>query len=184
MISILLSAADERGKVMILLMASTGMRVSALQDIKLKHLKNCIIDDQGTYIYQITVYVNSKKNKYFAFCTPECAKAIDNYILLRKRYGENIKQDSDGNWVPAASFLFVSQFNKDGNHLITNPKRILRRTFSRYIVVLLEQTGLRKRYRITEIDPSLKNGVEGINSYEKQVILLKTLCGYLPFLFS
>ena len=159
----LLNAADDRGRVMILLMASKGMRVGALQDIELKHLKRWIIDDQGTHIYQITVYANSKKNRYFSFCTPECAKSIDNYMLLRKRYGENIKQDPDGNWLHAESFLFVSQFNKDGNHLITNPKRITQRTFSRYIVVLLEQTGLRERYRITETEAYLKNAQRQLN---------------------
>ena len=93
MISTLLSAADERGKVMILLMASTGMRVGALQDIKSNILKKCIIDNQGTHIYQITVYANSKKDKFLTYCIPECAREIDNYMLLRKRYGENIKQD-------------------------------------------------------------------------------------------
>ena len=44
--------------------------------------------------------------------------------------------------------------------MITNPKRILRRTFSRYIVVLLEQVGLRERYRIMEIDAHLKNDAQ------------------------
>jgi integrase len=54
-ISNLLSVCDKRGKVAVLLMASTGMRVGALQDIKLKHLKRVNIDNQGTYVYQVTV---------------------------------------------------------------------------------------------------------------------------------
>ena len=35
----LLSICDDRGKAAVLLMASTGMRVGALPDLKLKHLK-------------------------------------------------------------------------------------------------------------------------------------------------
>ena len=38
-ISSLLSLCDERGKAIVLLMASTGMRVGALPSIKLKHLR-------------------------------------------------------------------------------------------------------------------------------------------------
>jgi integrase len=64
MISALLDAADDRGRVMVLLMASTGMRVGALQDIKLKHLKRWLIDDRGTHIYQTLVYANSKKYNF------------------------------------------------------------------------------------------------------------------------
>lgn len=84
-VSILLSVCDERGKAAVLLMASTGMRVGDLLDTKLKHLKRIDIDNQGTHIYQVMVYVNSPKEKYSTFCTPECAKAIDNYLNLRKR---------------------------------------------------------------------------------------------------
>lgn len=68
------------------------MKVGSLQDIELKHLKGWVIDNQDTHIYQITIYANPNKFKYETFCTPECAKAIYNYMLLRKRYGENIKR--------------------------------------------------------------------------------------------
>jgi hypothetical protein len=72
-ISNFLSVCDERGKVAVLLMASTGMGVGALQDIKLKHLKRINVDNQGTYVYRVTVYANFPKYKYTTFCTPECA---------------------------------------------------------------------------------------------------------------
>jgi integrase len=73
-ISNLLSVCDERGKVAVLLIASTGMRVGAFQDIKLKHLKRVNIKNQGTYVYQVTVYANIPKHKYTTFCTPECTR--------------------------------------------------------------------------------------------------------------
>ena len=62
-INTILSWVDERGKASVLLMASTGMRVGALPDIKLKHLRrwNISNDNSGSglaqYVYQITIYV-------------------------------------------------------------------------------------------------------------------------------
>ena len=93
-ISNLLSLCDERGKVIVLLMASTGMRVGALPEIKIKHLKRIKIDkNNNTYIYQIQVYANSKKYAYKTFCTPECAQAIDRYLEYRKKIDKSISFD-------------------------------------------------------------------------------------------
>ena len=83
-ISSLHSLCDERGKAIVLLMASTGMRVGALPWLKLKHLKRHDLED-GKYVYRIQVYATSRKDSYFTFCTPECAKAIDSYLFYRKR---------------------------------------------------------------------------------------------------
>jgi integrase len=107
-ISKLLSVCDKRGKVEVLLMASTGMRVGALPEIMLKHLKRVNIGNQGTYVYQITVYAKFPKYKYITFCTLECTKVIDEYFELRKRYGENINQDiKTGNWLPPEASLLI-----------------------------------------------------------------------------
>jgi integrase len=101
----ILSICDDRGKAAILLMASTGMRVGALPGLKLKHLKKYDIRNASSYcVYQITVYANSPNDRYTTFCTPEAAKAIDEYLDLRKRYGDNL---DDGN-----SYLFIKNFNK------------------------------------------------------------------------
>ncbi|MGN6630256.1 MAG: hypothetical protein ACTHKJ_10365, partial [Candidatus Nitrosocosmicus sp.] len=78
-ISDLLSLCDERGKVIVLLMASTGIRVGGIPELKLKHLKRCQIDN-NLHIYQIQVYASSKKYTYKTYCTPECAQAIDKYL--------------------------------------------------------------------------------------------------------
>jgi hypothetical protein len=64
-------------------MASTGMKVGALPDIKLKHLKKWIIDPYTKqHVYQIEVYSDSIKDKYITFCTPEAAKEVDEYLHL------------------------------------------------------------------------------------------------------
>ena len=83
----ILQYADERSKMAILLLSSTGMRIGALPSIKISDLER--IDK----VYKITVYAGDKE-EYLTFCTPECAKEIDAYIEYRKKRGETISKDS------------------------------------------------------------------------------------------
>jgi hypothetical protein len=68
-------------------MASTYMRVGAISGLRILDIKK--IDEFGLYL--IWVYSSSKKDRYYTFCTPECAKAIDDYLAYRKRSGEELK---------------------------------------------------------------------------------------------
>ena len=86
----LLDKADIRSKVILLLLASTGMRVGAIPGLKLSDIK--YIDEFGLYL--IWVYNNSRKDRYYTFCTPECADAIKAYLEYRERLGEQIKDSS------------------------------------------------------------------------------------------
>ena len=79
----LLDMADERIKTVIYILASSGIRIGALPSLRLKHLaKN-----------KLTIYENTNE-EYITFITPECKNAIQNYLGVRKRYGENITSDS------------------------------------------------------------------------------------------
>lgn len=62
----LLDIADERFRTIILILASTGIRIGALSLLKLKHLQDS----------KLTVYENTKE-EYITFITPECQKAVD-----------------------------------------------------------------------------------------------------------
>jgi len=83
----LLDIADLRMKVCILLMASAGLRLGSIPDLKIKHLKKM------QNIYRIIVYEGFNE-EYFTFCTPECAKAIDEYINYRARNGEKVTSEA------------------------------------------------------------------------------------------
>ncbi len=172
-INTILSWVDERGKASVLLMASTGMRVGALPDIKLKHLRRWNInnDNSGSglaqYVYQITVYANSPNHKYRTFCTPEAAKIIDEYLEFRKRHGDNIRRDPiTGNWLPGESSLFVRNFNTEQQMLLNlsiSAKfsiSIVPKTFTRAIIKALEQLGKRDRLKLVE--------EQGSTDYEKR----------------
>lgn len=95
-ISKLLNLSNIRLKVVVLLMASSGTRVGAINNLQIKHLHK-IADD----IYKITIYENST-DEYFSFCSSECSKAIENYLEYRKRNGEILTPES---------YLIVKQFN-------------------------------------------------------------------------
>jgi len=82
-ISKMLEIADSRLRVVILLLASSGMRIGAISLLKLKHVQN----------YQIIAYEKTKE-EYFTFMTPECKKAIDDYLDMRSRYGEKLGDNS------------------------------------------------------------------------------------------
>ncbi|MGA8564673.1 MAG: site-specific integrase, partial [Nitrososphaeraceae archaeon] len=88
-IQTLLNNSDLKLKVIILLMASAGLRLGTLPTLLVKHLEK--IDS----VYKINVYKGLKgKGKYYTFCTPECVTAIDSYLKFRERSGEKITGDS------------------------------------------------------------------------------------------
>ena len=83
-------ATDIRTKVIVLLLASSGIRLGAVAELKMKHLQKI----QDYNIYKITVYHNTRE-EYFTYCTPECASAIDNYLNYRQsKCSEKITDES------------------------------------------------------------------------------------------
>jgi integrase len=94
----LLDKADERMRVVILLLCSTGMRRGAIHELKVSDLK--WIDQYQ--IYEVTVY-RGFSEEYKTFCSLEGASAINSYLDFRRRYGEQITDDS---------YLIRKQFNR------------------------------------------------------------------------
>ena len=74
----ILEFSDQRLKTAFLVLASTGIRIGALQTVRIGDLER--IDN----LYKIIVY-RGDKEEYFTFTTPECAKAIDTYLDFRKK---------------------------------------------------------------------------------------------------
>jgi integrase len=105
----MLQIADLRTKAMVLLMASSGVRVGALHTMQIGDLTK--IEFQNSIVYTIQVYARTR-DKYLAFCTPECARAINEYLDYRRRFGEELKDKSP---------LFRKNFNKDDHFRINLP---------------------------------------------------------------
>jgi integrase len=83
----ILDVSDLRAKTIVLLMASSGIRIGALPDIKIRNLEKI------NNIYKITVYEGSN-SQYFTFCSPECTSYIDAYLDFRTINGEDLNKDS------------------------------------------------------------------------------------------
>jgi integrase len=78
---------DGRLRTIVLLMTSTGMRIGGLRELRCGDIRR--FDEFGLYL--IWVYNRYRKDRYFTFCTPECAAAIDAYLNYRRKFGEEIK---------------------------------------------------------------------------------------------
>lgn len=131
----LLEIADERMRVVILLSASTGIRIGAIPDLRLRNLEK--IND---YYYKIIVYENFKQ-EYFTFCSYECLRAIDQYLDFRKRYGEKLGRDS---------FLLREQFDVRNQTAIRKPMKTRPRTLAVKLMDLASRVGIRKKDQLLE----------------------------------
>jgi len=121
-ISKLLDIADERMRVVILLLASSGIRIGAFQHIRLRNLQDM----------KLTVYENDRE-EYFTFITPECNKAIDFYIDMRSRYGEKLNDDS---------YLIREQFDV---RCPAKPKSVERSALQYKLYDLCKRCGINKK---------------------------------------
>jgi integrase len=82
----ILSVCNLRNRAIVLIYCSTGIRLSALPPMKLRHIQ------KSGDIYKFTVYENDEE--YYSLCTPECAAAIDSYLQFRERYFEQLTPES------------------------------------------------------------------------------------------
>jgi site-specific recombinase XerD len=131
-IKLLVDRADLRNKAIILLMASSGMRIGAIPILRIKDLEP--IDKYS--LYQITVYKKSKA-KYITFCTPESRKVIDDYIKWRVSLGEEITSESP---------LFRKAFDRDDLLQVrNNPQPLSLNSMNWILNTLLHSTGVRIR---------------------------------------
>ncbi len=105
-ISKMLEIADERMRAVILILASSGIRVGAIPSLQVGNLQD----------KKLTVYENSNE-EYFTFVTPECQKAVESYLDMRIRYGEKIRSES---------YLIREQFDIRDPFQIRKPKQVTR----------------------------------------------------------
>ena len=132
------SAQDQRTKVMILLMCSTGICVGTFLSLRIRNL--IPIDKYG--IYQVVVYENTS-SQHYTFCSQECRKEIDNYIEFRKRNGETIRPESP---------LIREQFNTRNSLGSAKPRFVKYRLLTKMIEqVIYIDAGIRRRKKTTEI---------------------------------
>jgi integrase len=118
---------------MILLMASTGMRIGALHSLRIGDLTKLMnFGNQNSQIFKVQVYARTK-DRYYTFCTPECAKTIDEYLRYRIRCGEQLKDESP---------LFRKRFNKQDPFTINVPKFLSAGGVTRSFDEIIKRSGV------------------------------------------
>lgn len=121
----LLNVCDLRMKVAVLLLASSGMRVGALHTLKVSDLV------RKEDLYKINIYKGLRgKGKYFTFCTPECAKAIDTYLQFRERCGEKIGPNS-----PLLRKDFDTELQDARNHVYPCGDGAIRKSIDSHLIL-------------------------------------------------
>ena len=148
----MLDIADLRMKTIVFLMASTGMRIGAIPDLKLKHLEEIAKDK----VYKITVYGKSKE-EYYTFCSPECYFIIKSYLEYRGKSGELLDDES---------YLIREQFDiNDFEQIRKKSRKIALSTLKNNTMILVRKSG------VTEInhnyDHGLRNDVPMSHGFRK-----------------
>jgi len=130
----LVDVAQLRDKCCILLMASAGLRRGALEYLRIRDITK--IDKYQ--LYKINVY-RKEQEQYITFCTPECAKYIDQYLEWRQRLGEQLKPNSP---LFRISFDTITEVNA--------PKVVSKYVITAIIHDLLGTTGIRAENEINK----------------------------------
>ena len=132
----LLDIADLRLKVVISVLASTGMRIGALPPLKLSHLEK-----KGD-VYKFKLYENTR-DESICFCSPECANYIDSYFEYRTRSGEHLTKEE--------SYLIREQFDiNDIEQIRKKGRSIARDSIANILYSLAIKAGLRIFHKTAE----------------------------------
>ena len=123
-------------KVIVLLFASCGLRPGAIPSLVLRNLQ----DLEDYKLHKITIYEGHEK-QYFTLCTPECSKAIHNYLDYRQRSGERLTDNSP---------LIRQQFDRNDILQVKNPKPLKLRGINQLLDILLYKSGLHELVHRTE----------------------------------
>jgi len=80
--------SKQRNRVIIHILASTGMRRGALHELRIKHLRKMDND-----CYAVLIYEGSTE-EHWSFITPEASKELDSYLEKRTKDGEKLNENS------------------------------------------------------------------------------------------
>jgi integrase len=164
-----LQNADQRMRMIILLLASTGCRVGSLPVLTLGNLIK--LSNYG--LYRITFYEGTN-NEYYTFTTKETATTgIDTYLQYRQRCGEKISfNENTQRWEPAYSPLIRQQFDVNDILQARNPQPLKLSALIRALVAHLVKCGLRQIEHPTAPNSTkrVRKAISLSNGFRKHVI--------------
>jgi integrase len=168
-ISQMLQNADQRMRMMILILCSTGCRIGSLADLTLGNLTRK--PEYG--LYKITFYEGTN-NEYYTFCTRECAATgIDPYLEFRKRCGEHLSFDERSQqWTPNNTPLFRTQFDHSDSLQARQPEPISIHSLRTALASHLTKCGIRHYEHPLAPKPlgRIRKSIPLSNGFRKRVI--------------
>lgn len=87
----LLAVANHRERVIILVLASSGIRAEGLLQLQIRDFE--VVPDNPDNVGHLIVYARSSQY-YHTFCTPEAVAAIQFYLKWRQEMGEELKPEA------------------------------------------------------------------------------------------
>ena len=113
-----------RNRALVLFLASSGIRIGAIEEIRIKNLIDMPLGCKAVLVYE------ESTEEYWTFITPEASEILEKYIAKRKSDGEQITPDSP---------LFRASYEKG----YSNVRRLSARGASETILRILRVSGLR-----------------------------------------
>jgi site-specific recombinase XerD len=167
----MLQNADQRMRMMILILNSTACRVGALPDLTLGNLTKK--PDVG--IYKITFYEGTN-NEYYTFTTREAAQTgIEPYLEFRIRCGEKISfNENTQQWTPTDTPLIRQQFDIKDTLQARNPQPITIHALRVALAGHMVKCGLRSyEHPIIPKSPNrIRKSIPLFNGFRKRAISL------------
>ena len=168
-IQIALQNADQRMRMLLLILCSTGCRIGSLADLTLGNLTK----KPKFGLYRITFYEGTN-SEYYTFTTREATTTgIDAYLEFRQRCGERIAFNEDTQqWEPASTPLFRKQFDYNDSLQAKHPQPVTTWSIRMALTSHLIKCGLREfEYPITPKSSNrVRKQIPLSNGFRKRVI--------------
>jgi integrase len=132
----LLDVAPLRARVLILLLASSGLRRGAVPGIKRKHL----IWIEKYQLYEVVTYPKARE-RYVTFCSPEASKEINAYFAYREQCGEVLNDESP---------LIREDFDVDDKDKVEAPRVAANHSLKCMLVRLVRLAGVKGSHQTNE----------------------------------
>lgn len=138
---------DRRIKAIVYVMISSGIRLGEWDSLKWKHVIRMKDKDGNLVAAKLVIYPGDQE-EYFTFITPEAYHALEEWINLRKTYGEEINGES---WVMRDVWQITNlEYSERGKGIAKSPKKLQSVAIKRIIERALWAQAIRQKLNTCE----------------------------------
>ena len=144
-------------------MISSGIRLGEWDSLKWKHVIRMKDKDGNLVAAKLVIYPGDQE-EYFTFITPEAYHALEEWINLRKTYGEEINGES---WVMRDVWQITNlEYSERGKGIAKSPKKLQSVAIKRIIERALWAQAIRQKLNTGEKRHEFKT-VHGFRKFFK-----------------